>query len=431
MFSTNSSLRLRRATFGRLTAAGACLALVGAACGPDATANENTTAPVAEPASIDAPVPDADAEPAAIEPDSAASTPAPEPELAPQPTPDAEPEPAPSSTSEPAAAPCGIYDPLPPRPDSMPTTLGDTDEDGELDDEITAYGATDAWRLRVVENGVISEAAMPAIGGWAYLAGIGDFGDGMTIDVIDADTDDRYEFGFDDSRCLVQVAGPGVDPVDDLAPQPPATDPGPFVDPSLGVATAGPCGVHNAIPDDAIYGSDGIYNLNDSDEVRLVTYFDGSVWRLRQQWGTTISEVELPDAGASGARVIGLADVAALGGHEILAIVGGGASTVEVGVFSSFEGPCLFRFQADGGGDFSLFAGATVGSGIGITCGDEWLDSWSYQLEEDDTYTLSGAAFEEVSTGTFGYMLASDGFVEGLTEAELPESIFDCNGLSL
>ncbi|MEM1332205.1 MAG: hypothetical protein AAGG08_02005 [Actinomycetota bacterium] len=426
-------------------AALAGVAMIGAACASDTTA---TSAPVADAAvaqepgeaaspdrfAIDDAEVDEPASPPEPEPDTALDS-EPEPEVAPDAEPASDPDPRPEPEPEPEPGPCGTFGPIPARPDSMPTLLADTDEDGELDDEVTAYGSADGWAIRVVEDGVISESLMPTVEGFAFLTDVFDHGDGLVIGVLDADTGDLHEFRMNDLRCVEQIGGPVPGPVDDLLAVP--SQPGPVVNPEFlpddgpALGSLGPCGTHGPIPDDALIGTDGIYDLNDSDEVRLVTWSDGDTWFLRQQWGTTVSEIEIPNAGVHGVRVIGLADVAGYGGREILAVVGGGASGVQVGVFSSFEGPCLFQFQRDGGGAFVLDASVTIGSGAGIVCGDQWIASTGYQLEDDDTYTVFGAAYHEVATATFGYLPGSDDHAEGIAADDLDHQLFDCDDLTL
>lgn len=188
------------------------------------------------------------------------------------------------------------------------------------------------------------------------------------------------------------------------------------------------------MPDDATIGNelwvdiDGVGGDND----RVVSYFDGT-WKLRVEFSTgPRSEIEIPGAGVHGVRSIGFADVdLTYGGDELLAVVGGGAYTVEIGVFTFLEGGCITRYQADGGGDFSVYSGASVMNGEGVVCGDGYITSWGFQREDDDTYTVWDTSFEPVSLGVFGYMPASDGYAEGLSHDDLSDTLFDCNGLSL
>lgn len=188
------------------------------------------------------------------------------------------------------------------------------------------------------------------------------------------------------------------------------------------------------MPDDATIGNelwvdlDGVGGDND----RVVSYYDGT-WKLRVEFSTGAeSEIEIPGAGVHGVRAIGFADVdSTYGGDELLAVVGGGAYTVEIGVFTFLEGGCITRYQAEGGGDFSVYSGASVMHGDGVVCGEGYITSWGFEREDDDTYTVWDASFEPVSIAVFGYMPASDGYAEGLSEDDLSDTLFDCNGLSL
>lgn len=236
------------------------------------------------------------------------------------------------------------------------------------------------------------------------------------------------------------VAVPPVDPtppptIDDLAATPVDPPEPPVVIDDLMAPDNGPaCGALPDVSGDAVIGSDLWYDGDGGgvDDDRLVAYYDGS-WKIRAEFSFgTQSEITIPGAGVSGVRVIGFADVDhTYGGEEILAVVGGGASTLEVGVFSFYEGGCIFRYAAEGGGDFGLMSGATITHGDGIICSDGFITSWGYQQDGDDTYTVSSASFEPVSLGVFGYVPASDGFAQGLSFDEISTDLFDCNGLTL
>ena len=185
---------------------------------------------------------------------------------------------------------------------------------------------------------------------------------------------------------------------------------------------------------DAVIGNEVRVDLDGvgGDNDRLVAYFDDT-WKLRVEFSTGAqSEIEIPGAGVHGVRVVGLADVdQTYGGDEVLAVVGGGASSVEIGFFSFYEGGCIFRYQAEGGGDFSAYSGATVMNGAGLICGEGYVTSWGFERDDDDTYAVWDASFEPISLGVFGYMPASDGYAEGLAHDDLSDTLFDCNGLSL
>ncbi len=194
------------------------------------------------------------------------------------------------------------------------------------------------------------------------------------------------------------------------------------------------CGPLLPVPVDALIGTEIWVDLDGvgGDDDRIVAYFDDA-WKLRAEFSTGAqSELEIPGTGAHGVRVLGFADVdLTYGGEEIMAVVGGGASTVEIGVFSFLEGGCIFRYQADGGGDFSVYSGASVTHGSGVVCGEGYITSWGFERDDDDTYAVWDASFEPISLGVFGYMPSSDGFAEGLSFDDLNPDLFACNGLSL
>ncbi len=333
----------------------------------------------------------------------------------------------PPTTAAPAVAmPCGEFGPIPPRPDSMPTVLMDTDGDGDTD-EVTAYGAADGWRIRVVEDDVISEALVDAIGGWAYLAEPMPGPGGAVIVLVDNDTAGEWHFATHEAGCIAPLSTPIVD---ELAAPDVVDDADELV-----------CGPLPPVPADAMATEPFWFDLNDdgiADDL-LVAYFSDGVWKLRSELQTwdggplAQSEVEIPGAGAHGVEVIGFADIdATYGGEEILAKVGGGASSIEIGYFTWLEGGCLTQYEsAVEAAPFTTFVGATIGHAQGLICGDGYLLRWGWMLDDDGTYSYHDAAFEGVALGTLGYMPASDGFAEGLTQDELPAELFDCNGLSI
>lgn len=220
---------------------------------------------------------------------------------------------------------------------------------------------------------------------------------------------------------------------DDLAAAPDAPDPDPIDDLALD-DEPGPCTLP-AMPADAVIGDELWFDLGEGNgDHRVVGYLADGTWKLRVEFSFgAASEVEVPGAGVHGVRPIGFADVdLTFGGEELLAVVGGGASTVEVGVFAFLEGGCIHRYQSDLGGDFGVLVGASVGAGEGLYCGDGYLVDWGYQLQADDTYTRWSAAFEPVSLPVFGYVPASDDYAEGLGLDEVTSApLFDCHGLGL
>ncbi|MDW3212548.1 MAG: hypothetical protein R8G01_01005 [Ilumatobacteraceae bacterium] len=343
------------------------------------------------------------------------------------------PEPTAPPTTE-APDPCGAFGAMPPRPDSMPTLAFDTDGDGHADDAVTAYGAEGGWHVRVVENDIVSEAVVDAISGWAYLTGPVEGDEGDHIVLVDNDTDQRWTFATDETGCIRAIDTAPKPGADDLAVEP--VDP---PEPTEIDDLASPddellCGPLPTLPGTAIVGNELWVDIDGvgGDDDRIVAYFDGT-WKLRVEFSTGAqSEVEVSGAGAHGVRAIGFADVdLTYGGDELLAVVGGGASTVEIGVFTFLEGGCIIRYQADGGGDFSVYSGASVTHGAGVVCGEGYITSWGFERDDDDTYAVWDASFEPISLGVFGYMPSSDGYAEGVSEDELGDDLFDCNGLSL
>ena len=356
--------------------------------------------------------------------------------------------------------PCGVYGPLPALPDSMPTVAYDTDGDGQVDDEVTAYGAEDGWRVRIVQDGIVSEALALDITAWGYLDDPIPTADGDQIAVVDNENPDnvRY-FATGDDGCVRPLLDPphedGVDdlaatddgptptlppaPVDDLVI--PLPDPIPPVPPVPADDLAAPeddmmCGPLPAIPLDAVIGSDLWLDLDGQGvpDDRIVSYSVDGDWFLRGSIGPAESEIAVPAAGVHGVRVLGTADIDhTFGGDEIVAVVGGGAHAVEIGFFAFLEGGCIHRYMADGGGDYGPTVGASTGNGSGMACVDGRVVEWSYQLMDDDTYTVWEATYEPVSIVTFGGAAGIEGFeADGLSADEVAEyASFDCHGLTL
>lgn len=429
MQNTTATTKITTITTRLLLAAAGTLVL--GACATDASAGDDTEPP----ATVDVPVIPStsvpattaaaevadDIEAADVDPTAPATTATPVPAV-PATTLPTEPD-APTATTPPApelseatpipTTPCGEFGPLPPVPDSMPTVPIDTDGDGD-GDAVTAYGAADGWRVRVVEDGVTSEAVVDSILGWAYLADPIVDGDQVEIVLVDNDTDDAWHFTTDTAGCVGLISSPGAD-IDVAA------------DDHLG------CGPLPAIPGDALIGSELWVDDGYGGQDHYVSYFNGGTWMLRVNLLNAQSEVAIPGAGPHGVEILGMADVdPSYGGPELLATVGGGASTVEVGVFSLLEGGCLFRYQTEGGGDFGVLVGASTQWGESMVCADGLILDGGYQREDDDTYTVWGTAYQPVALGTFGLVPDVDGFYEeGLPIEEVDTDLFDCGGLAL
>ena len=438
-----ASIRLAAAVVGIALTAGACgtssavesTADAAPATTVDTVPPETVPAPAADPApstTSPAPVPVAPSEPAAPSAPPATESPdEPDPPVE-QPPGDQPPvEPADVPEAAEPAGPCGDFGPIPPVPDSMPTLTFDTDGDGAADDAVTAYGAADGWRVRVVEDGVTSEALVGGIAGWAYLAAPVVTAAGDRLVLVDVGAGRTWQFETDDQRCVQALH----EPIDDLVVVPVEPEPPVLIDDFRIGDEAPGCGGLAPIPADALISTEHWRDIDDDGfaEERIVAYFDGT-WKLRGEVPEAglASEIEIPGAGPHGVRVLGFADVdLTYGGEEIIAVVGGGAYAVEVGVFSFLEGYCIFRYQSDGGGDFGVLSGASVIFGEGVVCGDGHIVDWGYQREADDTYTVWSAAYEPVSLGVFGIMAASDDFAEGLSFDDIDDDLFVCDGMSL
>ncbi|MEZ5294759.1 MAG: hypothetical protein R2697_00360 [Ilumatobacteraceae bacterium] len=341
--------------------------------------------------------------------------------------------------------PCGAYGPLPALPDSMPTVLYDTDGDGAVDDEVTAYGAEDGWRVRFVENGITSEALALNVTTWGYLGehAVVDGRDHIVV-VPNDDPGNTWYFTTDDDGCAHPVLDdPEHQPIDDLvAPTPQPTLPPAPVDKWAAPEPAGDdddddmmCGPLPDVPVDAVIGTELWLDLDggDADDDRIVSYLHGGTWYLRGEIAGAQSEITVPGAGVHGVRVLGFADVdETYGGEEIVAVVGGGASAQEIGFFSFLEGGCIFRYQHEDGGDFGVLVGASVMWGEGLRCSDGLIHDWGFQHEDDDTWTMWSGAYQPVSLGTFGLVPDVDGYYEeGLDADDIDQPLFDCLGLAL
>ncbi|MGA1439901.1 MAG: hypothetical protein ACO4CU_08730 [Ilumatobacteraceae bacterium] len=188
------------------------------------------------------------------------------------------------------------------------------------------------------------------------------------------------------------------------------------------------------VPAGATIGTEIVFDYGSMTGNRAFSYVDGGTWKLRVEFsGGVTTEIIVPASPATGVRPIGLADVdATRPGAELFAVVDGGASALEVGLFGFRSDGCIQRYQGQGGGDFDLVVGASTNQGEGLICGPGLISTWGYQLEADGTYSAFGAAFEAVSDFVFGYVPASDDFLDGLTFEEVGgRAVFDCNGLTL
>lgn len=301
----------------------------------------------------------------------------------------------------------------------MPTRLFDTDADGVMDDEATAYGGEGGWRIRIVENGITSEAVMPDIKGWARLDLPVLAPNGEWITVIDAETDEEYVFTTDADGCVALISGATGDEIEAL--------------------TTGdqPCGSIGSIQPSAVIATDISVDIvgDGSPDDRLVSYVDADLdgeWRLRAEVNGLVSEVSIAGVGPHSVGVIGLADVGKISaGPEILATTGGDASGVEIGVFGFAGAGCITPHMWQDGTPLSPMVGATIGSGNSTYCGDGYLGLNGYQQDADGTYSAWGAAYEEVDVASWAYIGASDDYSEGMAYDDLTPATFDCFDLTL
>ena len=403
--------RSRLARLAPLAAAAVLFSSCGSTTSSGADAGATVASDVTSPTSptTDAPAPtttDAPAPPSTV------------PETTPPPTTppttETDPEPEPEPPSETPDPDCAVDTPIPPRPDSMPTMQFDTDGDGASDDEVTAYGG-ETWMVRIVENGVASEVALPDIDGWAYISGDLDVDGRDRVEVTDNETGTIYTIGSV-GGCAELLDTRAAD-VDDL------------------VARPTPCGSFGPVPAGAIVETDLALDIagDGSADDHAISYLDGGDWVLRTVVGGTVSELDIPDVGVHAVRPLGLADVGSISaGDELIVTVGGGASSSDIGFFGFSDDGCVYPFLREGTTEpFLGTVGATIGTGSGVACGTGYVALWGHQLEDDDTWSAWGAAYEEKSLGEIGYIGASDDYSEGLAQEDLRSPELDCFGLSL
>lgn len=193
-----------------------------------------------------------------------------------------------------------------------------------------------------------------------------------------------------------------------------------------------PCGVFDPIPAESQITSDLSVDLDGDGAAddQVITYLDG-VYKLRSIQNGVISEVAVPDVGTSSIRALGVGNAGEISpGNEIVVRTGGGSSNAQIGFFGHDDAGCLFTFTRYGI-VLEMHVGATVGTSSGVYCADGLIADWSYGLEDDGTYTGSGAAYFESSPGDFTYLPASDDFSEGLALEDLSPADLDCFGFGL
>lgn len=422
----------RNSHLARLAPLAAAAALLVTACGSSTTTSRGDSqlpspAVSAEHAALEVEAP-AEQTPAVTEPittdpaidDVESADPAPPPSE-PESEPDPEADPDAASDGGTTAAPqpltaCGDFGAIPPRPDSMPTLIYDTDGDGNVDDAVTAYsGGGEGWVLRVVENGVTSEAHTPGINGWAYISNDYKVDGRDYIEVTDNDIGTIFT--------LATVKG-CVKLLDTRNPKLDVPAPAPTPSPTPSPA---PCGTFGPIPTESQITSNLSVDLvgDGTADDQVITYLDG-VYKLRTIRDGLISEIDVPDVGVSSIRALGVGDVGEISpGNEVIVRTGGGASSAQIGVFGHDASGCVFEFTLNGS-PLAMYVGGTIGTSSGMYCGDGVIAEWSYSLDEDGTYFGSSAAFYESSVGNFTYLPASDDFSEGLSAEDLSPAMLEC-----
>lgn len=165
------------------------------------------------------------------------------------------------------------------------------------------------------------------------------------------------------------------------------------------------------------------------------TYFDpgASQWRLRMELpsGPT-DDLEVTGVGAGFVRVLGPTQIGSTDGtgqEELLAVVGSGASTMNVGAFGTDDTGCLFRFTLDDGTPFVAPIGGTVTRIDGLRCAQTSVEVRSA--------VETSAGLWEVTSEMLGrdftvlYVTASTTDVDVAT-ADLGDlATLDCPGMTL
>ncbi len=412
----------------RLAPLAAAVALLGTACGPTtATSSPVEAEPASEVADTAAPVATETARGIDSVPTTTVSA-------------------APPTT---VGAPCGEFGPIPPIPDSMYPQFFDTDGDAEPDSVQAYAGGGQPWTLRVIENGITSEAVIPAADGFAAIVGSVNVESREHVLVRDFENGDVHTFATNSDGC-VELLGtdPGTDPdpADDLVltnptipvptipvptiplPKTPVT-----IDPVIIAPIAPtPCGNFDPIPAGSQITSNLMVDLvgDGVADDQVITYLDG-VYKLRSVRNGVTSEVTVPDVGVSSIRALGVGDAGEISvGNEVIVRTGGGASAAEIGIFGHDADGCVFQFTLNGS-DLEMYVGATIGTSSGMFCAEGVIAQWYYELDDDDTYFGSSAAFFESTAGDFTYLPNSDDFSEGLALDDLSPAELDCFGFGL
>ncbi|MFK8024553.1 MAG: hypothetical protein AB8G26_11390 [Ilumatobacter sp.] len=259
---------------------------------------------------------------------------------------------------------------------------------------------------------------------------------------------DDDEPGDDDPPVNPPVTIPPV-----LVPTPPVVDPTPtptvppvIVTPTITVPPVGPaitippvivsplnaCGFVGSIPGTATIVSDISVDLDgDGDLDQAISFVDAG-WSVRTVVDGVTSQIDISGVGPHAVTLLGGTDVAWITpGDELIATVGGGASSVEVGVIGVDDDGCVFQFDDGAGESIGFPVGATVTNGSGVFCAAGSIHAHSFELQPDDTFSASASGYHEVAAGTLDLLPGSPDFNEGLSFDDLQPATLDCDGIAL
>ncbi len=196
--------------------------------------------------------------------------------------------------------------------------------------------------------------------------------------------------------------------------------------------TLGICTLH-PIPAEAVQvQSRGGQDIDgDGTDDTVIGYAVAETWFLRVVLGngSMIEDVVLDQSGISGVKPIGSHDLDDDGRSEVFAVIGEGAYTQIVGVWTA-NGCSLDRLLIDGTTPSTFLVGSSVGTINGISCnrsGDIEQTFASY-LSDDQfeggshSYDKTGPATLSTGPGTSGFFDPSEAFELG---------VLDCPGVSL
>ncbi len=195
-----------------------------------------------------------------------------------------------------------------------------------------------------------------------------------------------------------------------------------------------PCGVFPAIPGGALeVHTANLDAIGDGTADDVVTsYFDPATtqWQLRLVLpaGST-SELVVDGVGAGLMKVLGAAQVDGGGADELLAVVGAGAATQNLGAFGATVDGCLFRFALDGA-PFVAPVGATVTRQDGLTCSPSGLVLGHAEESGGGLWDVSSTSLTRVSDTELSATASS--IVGGVAPADVGDiATLDCPGLTL